>query len=328
MTVVLATAGVLALLLAHALPLERTGPALAAATWCAALAVRALSVLYLVLYVALFLPHTELFAALTHWCWATIFPLIATHLDLDGSHVGAGAVVLPAVILAASLVSAMWGVVRAAGALRAAVRRAFVGGGPRGSVVVGGPTVLLAATGVARPRILVSAGALTLLDDDELAAGLAHEQGHIARRHRYVLLFAELCRGLARFLPGTRRAVEELRYQLERDADRWALAHRHAPSALAGAICKAAPDPRGRPRVLALGGGNTARRLDELLTSGAAPCRRRLRAWVALSAVVLTAVSLFLAAALPVTAATGVEQLGKAGHRHCEHGHGGLAHGS
>ena len=318
----LATIGIVALVLPHALPLDRAAPALAATTWCAALALRALSVVYLVLYAALFLPTTELFAALTHWCWETIFPLLATHLGIDGSQVGGGAVVLPAVILAASVLSALWGLVRAARAVRAAVRRAVVGAGPPGSVVVGGPSVLLAATGVARPRILISAGALTLLDDDELAAGLAHEQGHIARRHRFVLLFAELCRGLARFLPGTRRAVEELRYHLERDADQWALARRHDPFALARAICKAAPHPRGcPPGILALGGGKTTRRLDELLTASPLPGGRVLRSTVTFSAVLLTAVALSLVAALPVTAAAGVEQLSKPGHRHCEHRH-------
>jgi hypothetical protein len=161
MIVGLATIGIVALVLPHALPLDRAAPALAAATWCAALAVRALSVVYLVLYAALFLSQTELFAALTHWCWETIFPLLAAHLGIDGSHVGGGAVVLPAVILAASVLSALWGLVRAARAVWAAVRRAVVGGGPPGSVVVGGPSVLLAAMGVARPRILISAGALT-----------------------------------------------------------------------------------------------------------------------------------------------------------------------
>lgn len=184
MTSVLATVGIFALLLPYALPVQRTTPALAAAVWCAAIAVRALGVIYVVLYLALFFPHTELFAALTHWCWEAILPLIAMDLGLDGSHVGIGAVVLPVVILAASVLSVGWGVFQAASALAATVRRTVVGGGPRGSTIVGGPTVLLAATGVARPRILVSAGALTLLDDEELAAGAGVDQlGRPGHRH-------------------------------------------------------------------------------------------------------------------------------------------------
>jgi beta-lactamase regulating signal transducer with metallopeptidase domain len=215
----------------------------------------------------------------------------------------------------------VWGVFRAARAVRATVRRAVVAGGPRGAVIVGGPNVLLAATGVARPRVLVSAGALTALDDEELAAGLDHERGHIVRRHRFVLLFAELCRAVARFLPGTRRAVEELRYHLERDADRWALARRHDPAALAAAICKAAPaEPGGHPGVLALGGSKTTRRLDELLRASSPRCEPALRCCFAFAAVLLMGVTLTLAAVLPATAAAGVEQLGKPGHRHCEHG--------
>ena len=52
--------------------------------------------------------------------------------------------------------------------------------------------LLVAAAGLRRPRVLVSAGALLALDDDELEASLEHERGHIARRHRYVLVVSEL----------------------------------------------------------------------------------------------------------------------------------------
>jgi Zn-dependent protease with chaperone function len=319
-TILLGSLVALGVVLPHSLPLERAAPALAATTWCAALALRALSVLYVVLYLALFLPHTELFSALTHWCWETIFPLIATHLGLDGTHVGGGAVVLPAAVLAVSVTSAAWGLLRAARAVRGALRRAVVGTGPRESVIVAGPNVLLAAAGVTRPRVLVSAGALITLDDEELAAGLDHERGHIARRHRFVLLFAELCRALAGFLPGTHHAVQELRFHLERDADRWALARRHDPYALAGAICKAAPlQQPPNPRMASLGGGDATRRVDELLASERSRCGRPLGWCLSASAAVLSCLALSLGATLPATAATGVQQIGKPAHRHCEH---------
>jgi len=61
--------------------------------------------------------------------------------------------------------------------------------------------VLVAAAGLRKPRVVVSAGALLNLDDEELAASLDHEHGHIVRRHRYVLVAAELCRALARLFP-------------------------------------------------------------------------------------------------------------------------------
>lgn len=320
MTALLAAGVTLGVLVPHALPLERATPIVAVAAWCAVLAIRAVSVVYVVLYLALFLPHTELFAALTHWCWETIVPLLATHLGLDGTHVGGGAVALPAAVLAASVISAVWGLAVAARAVRGVLRRASLGSGPRGSVIVGGPEVVLAVAGLARPRVLVSAGALTALDDDELAAGLDHERGHIARRHRFVLLFAELCRALARLVPGTRHAVREVRFHLERDADRWALARRHDPYALAGAICKA-----GRLHVqqnvgmASLAGGDVARRLDELLTSRPPGCGPLLTWSARATAVVLSCLALGLTVGVPVTAADGMQQLGKPGHRHCEH---------
>ena len=155
---------------------------------------------------------------------------------------------------------------------------------------------------------------------DELAAGLDHERGHIARRHRFVLLFAELCRAPARLVPGTRHAVREVRFHLERDADRWALARRHDPYALAGAICKAGHGQvQQNVRVAALAGGDVGRRLDELLTSRPSGCGP-LIGWTARAAsVLLSCLALGLTAGVPVTAADGMEQLGKQGHRHCEH---------
>ena len=320
MMVLLAAAVALGVLLPHGLPLRRASPIVAAATWCAALAIRAVTVVYVVLYLALFLPHTELFAALTHWCWETIVPLLATHLGLDGTHVGGGAVALPAAVLAASTISAVWGIAVAARAVRAVLRRGSLGSGPRDSVIVGGPDVVLAAAGLARPRLLVSAGALTALDDDELAAGLDHERGHIARRHRFVILFAELCRALARLVPGTHHAVREVRFHLERDADRWALARRHDPYALAGAICKASHiQVRQKVRMASLGGGDVARRLDELLASRPSGCGPLLTWFARATAVLLSCLALGLSVGVPVTAADGMQQLGKPGHRHCEH---------
>jgi beta-lactamase regulating signal transducer with metallopeptidase domain len=130
---------------------------------------------------------------------------------------------------------------------------------------VGGDDVVLAAAGLARPTLVVSAGALARLDDAELAAAIAHERAHIRRRHRYVLLYAELCRVLGRPLPGTARAVRQLRFHIERDADRSAVRERADRLALASAICKAATGATTRAGMAALGGDGTAARVRELL---------------------------------------------------------------
>lgn len=306
---VLVAGGILA---PHGLRLRQAAPAVAATIWLAALALRALSVVYLAMYLVLFVPATEAFVAVTHWCWHTVIPLLTTHLGFDGHRIGDTAVVLPAVVVAASLVSVAFGVVRAARAVRRLLASTSLGPGPSDSVIVGGAEVMVAAAGIARPRIVVSAGALTALDDEELAAGLDHERGHIERHHRFLFVFAELCRGLARFLPGTRQVMSELAFHLERDADRWALERRHDPFALASAICKVATARATSGLALAslAGSAGVAERLDELVDGPSHPSGRLERLVLRGSAYALVAMALALALVLPATAAAGVEHVG------------------
>ena len=215
-------------------------PAVMALLWGANLGLRALTGTFLALYLVLFLPSTGLFSALTHWCWHTVLPLLATHLGFSGHSLGDFASLLPMMLIAASLIWVAFGIWRIARSVRRMLGWAVVGAGPAQSLIVGGTAVVVAAAGLTRPRVLVSAGALTQLDDEELAAGLEHEHGHILRRHRWILVYGEMCRALALFIPGTRSAWRELQLQLERDADCWAISKRHDRLALASAIVKAA----------------------------------------------------------------------------------------
>lgn len=322
MIVAIAVLSVVGLGLPHVLPLERTAPAVAATFWAVALALRALLAIFLALYLAFFLPGTHPFSDLTHWCWDTVLPFLTAHLGLDGHKVGDAATILPGFLVMASLGSVVFGVLRAARAVRRLVARHTLGPGPRDSVIVAGGDVMLAAAGLARPRVLVSAGALIELDDDELAAGLDHEQGHIARRHRFLLVFAELCRGVGRFVPGGRRAVRELAFHLERDADEWALRRSHDRVALASAICKSAEPPSlNSPAAVSLNGAGTKERLDQLIqlpprTSGAQSLVLHVLA------VALVCATLVLAGLVPSTALAGAERLSELHEvRHCEHEH-------
>ena len=217
-------------------------------------------------FFALFvLPHTEYFERISHRCWHAIVPLLKMHLGLSGHDVGDAAAVVPAFVLAASLVSALWALRRAARAVGRIVRRDAVEGGPDGSLIVGGEPVIVAAAGLRHPRVVVSAGALMALDDAELAASLEHERGHIERSHRFFLLLAHLWGASARFLPGTRAAVAELAFHLERDADEYAVSRKHDPAVLAGAICKAAGAGRPTPAFAGLGGAHVTERVAWLL---------------------------------------------------------------
>jgi Zn-dependent protease with chaperone function len=319
MTVAFALAFAVAIALPHFLRLRESPPYLAAAIWLSALSLRALGALFAVVFIVFYLPGTELFGAITHWCWHTVLPLFAMHLGLDGHQVGDVATIAPAFVLAISLLSVLSALLRAGLAVARLVRRSGVGRGPSGSLIIGGPDVVVAAAGLTHPKVVVSAGALTTLDDEELAASLAHEQGHIDRRHRFILVFAEVCRALARFIPGTNRAAAALAYHLERDADEYAIARRHDPLALASAICKAAGGRQLGTATMGLAGGEglTARLTlladrDPLQESGRGT--RGLR----VIAAGLAALVIALTAAVPAVAAQGAEEVQTAPIvRHC-----------
>lgn len=245
--------------------LSRRSAATGLVLWSVALGVRAAGCALLAFGLMVMVPATPAFAALTDWCVEDVLPMLAGHVGMLGHQVGDAVSLVPFVALN---VSALWVAVRIARGART-VRQLLswstVGPGPRGTVVLGGPQVTLGAAGFLRPRVVVSAGALTALDDAELAAAIAHEQGHIRRGHRFVAAFAELCGALARPVPGTRRAVAEIHRQIERDADAWALRRSHDRLALAGAICKSALSRAPMPALALLSGTGAADRVEELL---------------------------------------------------------------
>jgi hypothetical protein len=129
-----------------------------------------------------------------------------------------------------------------------------------------------------------------------------------------VLVIAEICRSLARMLPGTRRAVDELIFHLERDADRWALERKHDPIALASAICKAAQPRMSAPgALLTLGGGAVTRRVRQLLEA-TTPGRH---VPLEILAVTMVMLAVGLAAALPSATLAGIDAAQVGAVRHC-----------
>lgn len=240
----------------HLLPLQAVTPIWAAAIWLATLALRALLAVVAALFVFVHLPQIGLFEVLTHWCLHQVLPLLGTELGVSEHPVAHAAGLLPATVLVASLIWLLFALTRSWIALARLLRRA-VGEGPEGSTVIRDPGLLVAATRLGRRRILVSDGALRAMDPQELEASLAHEIGHLQRRHRPILLAGSVLAAVARVLPGTRAARRELHFHLERDADEYAVARTSDPLALASAICKAAATaPRG---LIALRGRGHAR---------------------------------------------------------------------
>jgi Zn-dependent protease with chaperone function len=295
---VLAIGVVAGFALPHILRLEHASPVTASVIWTSALTLRALTTILAATWLALFFPSTELFEALTDWCW---HHLLAT--ELNGHDVGHLTTLLPVLLGTLSLVSLAIGTLKLTRALRRLVadsgRR-----GPAGSVIVGGRDIVLAVAGLRRPRVLVSAGALLELGDDELAAALAHEQAHIERRHRYILVYAELCHALTHILPGTRHAVDELAFHLERDADRCALARRVDRGALAAALTKASRlqiEPRAV--AMALGGSHVQERVREIMGDPPSEARRTSEACATVAAALVCLVIATVVAVPSVLAA-------------------------
>lgn len=306
--VVLALALVAALAAPHRLRQAALPSGTAIALWSSVLLLRAALAVVVALVAVFYLPATELFGLLTHWCLHAVVPFAATHLGFDGHQVGGVAVLVPGVVIAGFALSGGVAVARGIALARRWLRRGATGPGPRGSTIVGGTEVIVAAAGLRSPRVVVSAGALLALDDDELAAGLEHEWGHIRRRHGLIGAAGQLCLAVSRFLPGGRRALDLLRFHLERDADEYAVSRTGDPLALASAISKATPHGAGEaPPALAMLGGDSgvADRLRLLLAAPAGDqagrggiARALTLASVALSLALAVSIPLLLSAPL------------------------------
>ena len=288
----------------HLFPLQRVAPTTAASVWLLTLGLRAMVAVGTAVFLFLYLPSVGLLHVATHWCFHLLLPLLAEHLGMHGHSVADLAGVLPALTLAGSVVWMACGLAWASIRLRLFLRRRRRGSGPLGSTVVDDDTVIVALTGVGRGEIVVSRAALEAFDREELAASVAHELGHLRRRHRAVLIVARILAALARPIPGTRRAERELAFSLERDADEYAVRETRDPLALASAICKAAADAQAAlPALVGLRGrGNLVVRLEHLTNGGrqrgAARLERTTRALAAMLAVSVLA----LAVAVPALA--------------------------
>lgn len=97
------------------------------------------------------------------------------------------------------------------------------------------PVIAAFCVGLIRPRIVLSAGMLARLDDDELLAVLAHERHHLRRRDplRYLLLHTATASAL--MFPLSTFLCRRVEARMELAADRAALTL-SSPAALAGAL--------------------------------------------------------------------------------------------
>jgi hypothetical protein len=310
------------MIIPHALRLQRVDPVTASVLWLSSLALRALTGVLAVILLLFFLPRTQLFRSASHWCVDVVVPVHGGEVDIEGHGLADLALLGPGLALAASVLYMCGRTARSARQARDLIENDALGRGPRESLIVRGPDVLFAVAGLLHPRIVVSAGALTWLDDDELDAALDHERAHIVRRHRFVMLLAVALGALGRALPGTDRAIRELSFHLERDADRWALQQRNDRVTLASVICKAAAaEPITHPALGGLGSTGVRERLSQLLNEQ--PVRQPRPVAAALNAVATAMVicTLLLAVAVPTAAVAGVATDAHRTHHahHCQH---------
>ena len=207
--------------------------------WLASMMLRAaLSIFVLALALAA-VAKADAFSALTNWCAHVAIPGVTQHLGIEGDSVGHLALAIPGLAPVVAVAVAMRATYLAAGKLQVWLHDDLVGPGPKGSLIVAGREVIVAAVGFLRPRTVVSAGALIRLDESELDASLAHERGHIIRAHRFLLLTARVLLVVSSMLPGSRSSFGHLHLSLEKDADNFAARRTGSSEALARAIRKA-----------------------------------------------------------------------------------------
>lgn len=296
-----------ALAVPHALPLERVNPVAATAVWLAALALRALLALGLALAALLLLPGTGLFATISGW---SVHGFVGSlHVDLSGDPVAHLAALSPPALVMLAVAGFAASLARGAFTLRRDLSRLLLGAGPAGSVVIADRQLLVAVPTFGRGRILLSQRALAELDAAELETCLAHEHGHLRRRHRMLGVFGRCLRAIAWPIPGGAAARRGLLLSLERDADEYAVAETGKPLALASAICKiagaSALDGRGATAMGAAGAGAPWARLDSLMEGGRRRGSRPVERAVLAVAVVLVAMVACAAAGLALWVAHG-----------------------
>ena len=253
---------------------------------------------------ALVLPTVRVSAGLADLLRACVMALRAQYATPGGAAAGASGAVLALVVLGRCgycVISAL----RSASRGRAQHREVLaLAGRPRpemGAVELDDAEPAVYCLPGRSRRIVVTAGALELLDEQQLAAALAHERAHLDQRHDLVIAWAVGLTGafprirlFARGLSESRRLVELLADDVAtRSTDRLTLAE--ALLNLAG----------GRTPAAALGaGGAAAARVQRLIAPGR-PLGHLRTAGTALG-LIATFAAPVIALATPAVAAAGM----------------------
>jgi Zn-dependent protease with chaperone function len=168
-----------------------------------------------------------------------------------------------------------------------------------GSLVLDHPAAAAYCLPGGAPRVVLTSGALAVLDREELAAVLAHEQAHLTERHDLVVLPFAAWSVALRWLPTVRRSRGAVDALVEMVADDRACTHCDR-TALACALARFGTSNAAAPAgALAAAGpaGATLQRVHRLLDPPARSARLRLALYAAAAALLALPTLALLAAA-------------------------------
>ena len=104
--------------------------------------------------------------------------------------------------------------------------------------VIEDPAPVSCTIGFLRPHVVVSTGLFVHLDDEEVDAVLAHEEGHVVGRDNLLVLLAQTVALTFALVPGVRMAFGRLRRAQELAADDFARARTGDPLVVASSLQK------------------------------------------------------------------------------------------
>jgi hypothetical protein len=173
--------------------------------------------------------------------------------------------------------------------------------------VIDDPAPVSCTVGFLHPQVVVSTGLFAHVDDEEVEAVLAHEEGHVIGRDNVLTLVAQTVAMTFVLVPGVRMAFARLRRAQELAADEYARERTGDPLVVASSLQKfarslVAPAGGRAAMITSLGfadEGNVTERIRGLLLDEVVPgCRRRL----AVAAILLVLLfGLFAGSALAFT---------------------------
>jgi Zn-dependent protease with chaperone function len=209
---------------------------------------------------------TALGGGLSNLIGACVLRLRAMYATPGGATVAGLGLTLAGAVVARTMVSGMT-LLRASG--RQASRHAQTArlvGTPQpalGAVLVEHAQPAAYCVAGRRPTVVLTTGAVEVLDPDQLAAVLAHERAHLAGHHHRLLALARIARQVLPFMPLMRDAEAEVTRLVELHADD-AARRASGPGPLAAALVLLATDASPAP-ALAAAATDTLRRIRRLL---------------------------------------------------------------